>query len=113
MKHVADLARRRVPPTVREEWRHRRGRYQPWEDGFDFTPPAPAVGEVPGPPTYVGIGVRGAESDRFARWLVQHHSVRGLPGGFLGLGFFARYAAESFGDEDIRRYSGWFRGLRG
>ena len=42
------------------------------------------------------------------RWLVQHHSVRGLPGGFLGLGFFARYAAESFDDEDIRQYSGWF-----
>ncbi len=108
MKHLADLARQRVPPTVREEWRHRRGRYQPWEDDFDFTPPEPAAGEVPGPPAYVGIGVRGAESGHLARRLVQHRTVRGLPGGFLGLGFFAPYAAESFGDEDIRRYSGWF-----
>ena len=45
-----------LPAPLRHTVLHAFGRYAPWEDGFDFTAPAPREGEVVGPPAFVGIG---------------------------------------------------------
>ena len=42
----------KLPPSARLAFLHARGRYAPWEEGFDFTPPALGEGEVAGAPDF-------------------------------------------------------------
>ena len=57
---------------------HARGDYAPWEDGFDFTPPALLPGESVGPPDFVGVGFQKAGTSWWYELVVDHpvYSVR-------------------------------------
>src|SRR5580693_1849854 len=62
------------PPEQRADLRHRLGRFRPWEDGFDLSPPSRNPGEMIGPPDFVGIGVM------MAGVLPWYHLVADHPG---------------------------------
>ena len=97
-----------LPAPARRTVLHAFGRYAPWEEGFDFTPPVAHRGEVLGPPDFVGIGVQKAGTTWWYDLITAHPQVSRRADIHKERHFFDRYAASSFGSEDCMRYHGWF-----
>ncbi len=97
-----------LPPGFRRAVLHGLGRYAPWEDGFDFTPPAPGPGEETGPPDFVGIGVQKAGTTWWHELVAAHPRVASRRDVHKERHFFDRFALEAFGPSDVEGYHGWF-----
>jgi hypothetical protein len=100
----------RLPFPVQRAALHRLGRYAPWEEEFDFTPPTPAPGDAAGPPDFVGIGVQKAGTTWWYNLVVDHPEVSAPAGIHKERHFLSqfRYGLEGFGPEDVAAYHGWF-----
>ncbi|MGA8726981.1 MAG: sulfotransferase [Acidimicrobiales bacterium] len=98
----------RLPPGARRTVLHALGRYAPWEEGFDPTPPPPAPGERPGPPDFVGIGVQKAGTTWWYGLILAHPSVWSRQGFHKERHFLDRYGTIPFAAADVERYHGWF-----
>ena len=103
-----DPVRRRLPRPVRDSIRRRVGPFAPWEAGYVQAPPAPAPGEVTGPPDFVGIGVQKAGTTWWFGLLAAHPNVAHRRDVHKERHFFARYATDAFGPEDVVTYHRWF-----
>ena len=97
-----------MPPAVRSELLHRRGDYVPWEEGFDFTPPALGPGQLAGPPDFVGVGVQKAGTSWWYALIVDHPDVFDRADLPKERHYLSRFCTEPFGPEQIERYHGWF-----
>ena len=84
------------------------GPLRPWEEGFDFTPPALRPGEEAGPPDFVGIGVQKAGTTWWFELLLTHPGVSARPDIHKERHFFDRFAATPFTSADVEAYHGWF-----
>jgi hypothetical protein len=89
------------------------GRYAPWEERFDFTPPVPGHGEEVGAPDFVGIGVQKAGTTWWYRLILSHPDVSSRHDIHKERHFFDRFGSQSFGTSDISNYHGWFPRRRG
>jgi hypothetical protein len=108
LRSVASSAARRLPPRVRIALLHRLGRFAPWEEGFDFTPPTLAPGEQVGPPDFVGIGVQKAGTTWWYELLMAHPGVSGRPEIHKERHYLSRFATTAFGSDEVNTYHGWF-----
>jgi hypothetical protein len=97
-----------LPPGVQRAALHARGRYAPWEDGFDFTPPHLQSGEIGGAPDFVGIGAQKAGTTWWYGLIASHPGVATRPNLHKERHFFDRYAARAFGPDDAACYRAWF-----
>jgi hypothetical protein len=97
-----------LPASTRRRFLHARGRYAPWEEGFDFTPPVLHEGEVTGPPDFVGIGAQKAGTTWWYDLIAAHPQVACRPDIHKERHFFDRFATSPFGPADRSRYHGWF-----
>ena len=98
----------RLPGSVQSAVLHAGGRYAPWEDGFDFTPPSPRPGEVTGPPDFVGIGAQKAGTTWWFGLIASHPGVAHRNDVHKERHFFNRFAARAFGPADCEQYHAWF-----
>ena len=98
----------KLPPSARLAFLHARGRYAPWEEGFDFTPPALGPGEVTGAPEFVGIGVQKAGTTWWHGLVAAHPQVSVRPDIHKERHYFDRFAVKAFGPADVAQYHGWF-----
>ena len=108
---LRDLARSKfssLPAPMRRAVLHARGRFAPWEDGFDFTPPRPAPEEVIGAPDFVGIGVQKAGTTWWFGLVTSHPAVAHRDDIHKERHFFDRFAARGFGVNERQQYHGWF-----
>ncbi len=108
---LTDLARAtflKLPEPMRRAVLHASGRYAPWEDGFDFSPPRPAPGEISGPPEFVGIGAQKAGTTWWFGLVASHPGVAHRDDIHKERHFFNPFAACSFGSEECARYHAWF-----
>jgi hypothetical protein len=108
LRRIALPAFERLPPTARRSILHALGKYAPWEDGFDPTPPQCGPDEVTGPPDFVGIGVQKAGTTWWFDAICAHPGVFSRPDIHKERHFFDRYAARPFGPADCSLYAGWF-----
>jgi hypothetical protein len=108
VRGVARAAISALPLPMRRAVLHASGRYAPWEDGFDFTPPMPGPGEVTGPPEFVGIGAQKAGTTWWYELVAAHPDVAHRPDLHKERHFFDRFATRSFGPDDGAQYRGWF-----
>jgi Sulfotransferase domain len=108
MRDQARKAFLRLPPGARRTVLHALGRYAPWEEGFDHTPPPPPPGERTGPPDFVGIGVQKAGTTWWYGLITAHPSVSSRQGFHKERHFLDRYGANPFRAADVERYHGWF-----
>jgi hypothetical protein len=97
-----------LPPGMRRTVLHALGRYAPWEEGFDPTPPPPSPGEHAGPPDFVGIGVQKAGTTWWYRLILAHPSVSTRQEFHKERHYLDRYGAVPFRPADVERYHGWF-----
>ena len=102
-----------LPPNVRLAALHGLGRYAPWEDRFDFTPPVHGHGEEIGPPDFVGIGVQKAGTTWWYNLILSHPDVSSRPDIHKERHFFDRFGSRPFGASDLSDYLGWFPRKRG
>jgi hypothetical protein len=98
----------RLPVGLRARVLHRSGRFGPWEQGFDFTPPGLAPGEHAGPPDFVGIGVQKAGTTWWFDLVTCHPSIFSRSDIHKERHFFDRFGTAPFGPDDVDRYHGWF-----
>ncbi len=98
----------RLPASVRRALLHRVGRFAPWEEGFDFTPPALGPDEVTGPPDFVGIGAQKAGTTWWYELIAAHPGVWSRPDLHKERHFLARFGETGFGPEDAVAYHRWF-----
>jgi hypothetical protein len=108
LRSVVAAAVRHLPTRVRLGLLHRLGRFAPWEEGFDFTPPPPGEGELVGPPDFVGIGVQKAGTTWWYEMLAAHPGVSSPPGIHKERHFLSRFGTAGFGPDEVRSYHGWF-----
>jgi hypothetical protein len=108
VRSVAAAALNRLPPSTRRSILHRWGRFAPWEEGFDFTPPALGPGEMAGPPDFVGIGVQKAGTTWWHGLITAHPGVSSRPDVHKERHFLSRYGDSAFGPADVAAYHGWF-----
>jgi hypothetical protein len=101
-------ARRLLPAEQRTDLRHRLGRYRPWEDGYDLTPPTRRPGETIGPPDFVGIGVPMAGVGRWYDLVVDHPGISARADIPMARHYLSHFATRSFGAEQLEEYHGWF-----
>jgi len=113
LRSVVAAAVRRLPHRVRLGLLHRLGRYAPWEEGFDFTPPLLEPGERVGPPDFVGIGVQKAGTTWWYELLAAHPGVSARPEIHKERHFLSRFGTAGFGPAEIGAYHGWFPRLPG
>ena len=99
---------RGLPPNARTVLLHARGRYAPWEAGFDFTPPATGPDEVVAPPDFIGVGVQKAGTSWWYELISEHPDVFERADIHKERHFFTRFCVEPFGPADIRQYHQWF-----
>ncbi len=97
-----------LPPRTRSAVLHRIGRFAPWEDGFDFTPPRLGPGEGTGPPNFVGIGVQKGGTSWWYELIAEHPGVTSRDDIHKERHFFARFGTEPFGTSEARTYHRWF-----
>jgi hypothetical protein len=105
---VARAAFRRLSPRTRSAVLHRIGRFAPWEEGFDFTPPALEPGENAGPPDFVGIGVQKGGTSWWCELIADHPCVTSRNSIHKERHYLSRFGTEPFGSEELERYHGWF-----
>jgi hypothetical protein len=98
----------RLPASTRRSILHAFGKYAPWEDGFDPTPPSAARTEVTGPPDFVGIGVQKAGTTWWYEAICAHPDVYSRSDIHKERHFFDRYVTHPFGPEDCALYHAWF-----
>lgn len=103
----------KLPPPARRFVLHALGRYAPWEEGFDHTPPRLEPGEVVAPPDFVGIGTQKAGTTWWYEAIRSHPGVYSRPDIHKERHYFDRFAIRRFAPEDSDRYQGWFPRLRG
>lgn len=108
MRDVARSAFLALPAPLRRTALHAAGRYAPWENGFDFTPPPCRAGEVTGPPEFVGIGAQKAGTTWWFSLVTSHPDVAHRVDLHKERHFFDRFVARSFDASDCARYHGWF-----
>jgi Sulfotransferase domain len=97
-----------LPPNVRLAALHGLGRYAPWEERFDFTPPVPGPGEEVGAPDFVGIGVQKAGTTWWYTLMLNHPDVSSRRDIHKERHFFDRFGSRTFDTADISNYHGWF-----
>ena len=90
-----------------------RGDFAPWEDGFDFAPPALAPGEVAGPPDFVGVGVQKAGTSWWYELILEHPCVYERPGIHKERHYLSRFCVAPFGPTEVACYRGWFPRVEG
>jgi Sulfotransferase domain len=98
----------KLPPRVRLAFLHGRGRYAPWEEGFDFTPPKLGPGEVADAPDFVGIGVQKAGTTWWHGLIAAHPQVSARADLHKERHYFDRFAGRAFGSADLAGYHAWF-----
>jgi hypothetical protein len=98
----------KLPPGSRRFVLHALGKYAPWEEGFDHTPPSPEPGEVAATPDFVGIGTQKAGTTWWHEAICSHPGVYARPDIHKERHYFDRYAIRPFAREDSERYQGWF-----
>ena len=108
LQNVAAVVVRRLPAQARTRLLHRLGRYAPWDEGFDFTPPPAGPGEHVGPPDFVGIGVQKAGTTWWYELIASHPGVASPPSLHKERHFLSRFGTEAFGPAEVRDYHGWF-----
>jgi hypothetical protein len=108
MRRVAVSVLARLPVATRRSILHAFGRYAPWEDGFDRTPPPPGPQEVTGPPDFVGIGVQKAGTTWWYQAVCAHPDVFSRSDIHKERHFFDRYAVRPFGPAECSLYHDWF-----
>jgi hypothetical protein len=84
------------------------GPFAPWEAGYAHNPPPAAPGEDVAAPDFVGIGVQKAGTTWWFGLIVAHPAVSHRAELHKERHFFARYATDSFGDDDVARYHALF-----
>jgi hypothetical protein len=99
---------RRLPPGARRSVLHKLGKHAPWEEGFDFTPPELAPGEIAGPPDFVGIGAQKAGTTWWYSLVVAHPGVWSRPDLHKERHFLSRFGTVPFGSEEVSDYHRWF-----
>lgn len=107
-RRIAEPVWARLPQPTRRSILHAFGKYAPWEDGFDPTPPPTTNPEVTGPPDFVGIGVQKAGTTWWYEAICAHPDVYVRPDIHKERHFFGRYVAQPFGPQDCARYHAWF-----
>ncbi|HEV3282552.1 MAG TPA: sulfotransferase domain-containing protein [Acidimicrobiales bacterium] len=105
---AARAAFRRLSPRTRSALLHRIGRFAPWEDGFDFTPPALGAGESAGAPDFVGIGVQKGGTSWWYELIADHPGVTSRTDIHKERHYLSRFGIEPFGDTEVETYHGWF-----
>ena len=113
---VPPMARRvlrGLPPPARSVLLHARGDFAPWEDGFDFTPPALVPGEVVGPPDFVGVGVQKGGTSWWFELILEHPGVYERAGVPKERHYLSRFATAPFGADEVATYRGWFPRVEG
>jgi len=108
MRSVAANALNRLPGSTRRSILHRLGRFAPWEEGFDFTPPALGPGEVSGPPDFVGVGAQKAGTTWWYGLVTSHPGISARPDVHKERHYLSRYGTVPFGPADVAGYHGWF-----
>ena len=108
LRRVATPAFGALPAPARRAFLHAFGRYAPWEDGFDFSAPALAEGEVVGPPDFVGIGAQKSGTTWWHELIAAHPDVACRADIHKERHFFGRFATRPFGEADIENYHSWF-----
>jgi hypothetical protein len=98
----------KLPPLARRSVLHAFGRYAPWEDGFDSTPPRVHPGEIIAAPDFVGIGTQKAGTTWWYEAISSHPQVYSRPDIHKERHYFDRYVMRAFGPDDAERYRGWF-----
>jgi hypothetical protein len=97
-----------LPAPARRAVLHVFGRYAPWEDGFDFTAPAPREDEVVGPPDFVGIGAQKSGTTWWYDLIAAHPEVSCRADIHKERHFFGRFATRAFEPADTEAYRSWF-----
>jgi hypothetical protein len=100
LRRIAGPAFARLPPGARRSILHAFGKYGPWEDGFDPTPPQARKDEVTGPPDFVGIGTQKAGTTWWYDIICAHPDVYSRRDIHKERHFFGRYATRRFGPEE-------------
>jgi Sulfotransferase domain len=108
LRGVAVSAFARLPPVARRSILHALGKYAPWEDGFDSTPPQLGRDEVTGPPDFVGIGAQKAGTTWWFDAICAHPDVYSRADIHKERHFFGRYATRPFGPAQCSLYHDWF-----
>ncbi len=98
----------KLPAPTRRAILHALGRYAPWEDGFDPTPPPLREGEEPGRPDFVGIGAQKAGTTWWYDVICAHPRVYVRDDIHKERHFFGRFATVPFGPHECARYEAWF-----
>ena len=98
----------KLPPGARRSLLHAVGKYAPWEEGFDPTPPPAGTDEVTGPPDFVGIGAQKAGTTWWYEAICEHPNVFVRQDIHKERHFFARYVTQPFGPAECMRYHDWF-----
>jgi hypothetical protein len=98
---------RLLPAEPRADLRRRLGRRHPWEDGYDFSPPA-AAGLSTGAPDFVGVGASLCGTRWWYGLIAAHPDVTAPPGRPVGLHYFSHFCLRAFDDADRDRYHRWF-----
>jgi hypothetical protein len=99
---------RKLPPPARKAVLHALGKFAPWEEGFDQSPPLLNPGEVLGAPDFVGIGAQKAGTSWWYQLICSHPDVYARPGIHKERHYFDRYAVRPYGPEQSERYRAWF-----
>ena len=98
----------KFPPPARKSVLHLFGKYAPWEEGFDPTPPRVNRGEVTAAPDFVGIGAQKAGTTWWHEVISSHPQVYSRPDIHKERHYFDRYAIQPFGRNESEGYRGWF-----
>jgi hypothetical protein len=98
---------RLLPAEPRADLRRRLGRRHPWEEGYDFTPPA-AAGLPTAAPDFVGVGASLCGTRWWYGLIAAHPGVAESPGRPVGLNYFSHFCLRDFDDADRDRYHRWF-----
>jgi hypothetical protein len=108
LRRLAVPAFAKLPAPARRSILHAFGKYAPWEEGFDLTPPRAGDGEVTGPPDFVGIGVQKAGTTWWQQAICAHPDVFSRSDIHKERHFFDRYVTRPFGAAECSLYHDWF-----
>jgi hypothetical protein len=108
LRRIAVPAFAKLPAPARRSILHAFGKYAPWEDGFDLTPPQAGRGQVTGPPDFVGIGAQKAGTTWWYQAICAHPDVYSRSDIHKERHFFGRYVTHAFGPAECSLYHQWF-----
>jgi len=108
VRRVAVPAFAMLPAPARKSILHALGKYAPWEEGFDPSPPQTVGDEVTGAPDFVGIGAQKAGTTWWYDLVCAHPGVYDRTDIHKERHFFDRYTVRSFGPAECSLYHDWF-----